>query len=113
MREFAGFPKTYTKEEKDFLTNLIDEILKEKGYLPLDNGDGNLKGRTIGMNEFRRKYCSNHSPKWVRREIFYKFTPDWVVDVHPGRGKKYTIFEKQAAEWMDKHHDEINWKEGL
>lgn len=69
-----------------------------------------LIGKTIDLDEFRKKYCGGRSKQWVKQEIFYKFKPDWVDDIHPGRGRKITIFEYPAAEWMEKHRKEINWK---
>ncbi|MCR4912211.1 MAG: hypothetical protein K5983_00465 [Lactobacillus sp.] len=67
-------------------------------------------GHTITLDDFRKKYCGGRSKAWVKEEIFYKFKPDWVDDIHPGRGRKITIFEYPAAEWMNEHRKEINWR---
>lgn len=114
MQEFADFPKSYSEDLKVVLANLVDDILKSKGYLPEDAaGDGKLTGHTIGLTEFSRKYCYPHSTKWVKENILYKFQPSWVVDVHPGRGRAFTIFEDDAAKWMKENRDKIDWKAGV
>lgn len=83
----------------------------QKAVIKLDLVPRNsLIGKTIDLDEFRKKYCGGRSKQWVKQEIFYKFKPDWVDDIHPGRGRKITIFEYPAAEWMENHRKEINWK---
>ena len=67
-------------------------------------------GHTITLDDFRKKYCGGRSKAWVKEEIFYKFKPDWVDDIHPGRGRKITIFFFFSAEWMNEHRKEINWR---
>ena len=66
----------------------VDEIMKERGYVPEDS----IKGKTIGIKEFAKKYCYPHGIDWVKAEIFYKFKPNWVIDIHPGVGRGFTIW---------------------
>ena len=83
----------------------------QKAVIKLDLVPRNtLMGQTINLDEFRKKYCGGRSKQWVKQEIFYKFKPDWIDDIHPGRGRKIIIFEYPAAEWMEKHRKEMNWK---
>lgn len=114
MQEFSSFPKSYSKDFKLVLTNMVDDILAERGYLPLDeSADCGRTAHTIGLSEFAKKYCYPHSLKWVKKNILYKYNPDWVVDVHPGRGRAFTIFEDDAAKWMKENRDKIDWKAGV
>ena len=91
--------------EDSSLEQVIDLIMKKRGYVPEDR----LTGKTIGIKEFAKKYCYPHGIDWVKSEIFYKFNPDWVADIHPGVGRGFTIFEFDAAKWMQEHRKEINW----
>lgn len=93
---------TISSEE---IKKVVSEIMKEQGYVPEES----LNGKTIGIKEFAKKYCCPHGTDWVKSEIFYKFHPDWVLNIHPGSGQGFTIFEKPAAEWMEKHRDEV-WR---
>jgi hypothetical protein len=68
-----------------------------------------LTGRTISLDEFRKKYCGGKSKDWVKEQIFYTFKPDFVQNIHPGHGSRFIIFERPAAEWMEKHRKEIEW----
>lgn len=79
-----------------------------------------LTGRTIGINEFRRKYCGGKSPEWVRTFVFDRYPEvdyangGWVVNPHRSEGSRGTIiFERKAARWMDKHQLDIDWNERL
>ncbi|MDF7683490.1 DUF771 domain-containing protein [Lactobacillus sp. ESL0679] len=91
-----------TKEERkaEFI-----EFAKEFHLVPEDS----LTGRTIGIDEFAKKYCKPHGKDWVKANILYKFEPDWCQDIHPGPGHGFTIFEKSAAKWMEEHRKEIDW----
>lgn len=89
----------------DELTQAVDEIMKERGYVPKEQ----VKGRTIGIKEFAQKYCYPHGIDWAKEEILYRFNPPFVADVHPGQGRGFTIFEDEAAEWMKEHRKEIRW----
>lgn len=42
--------------------------------------------------------------------ILDKFKPDWVRDIHPGRGGKTIIQVYPASKWMAKHWDDIDWE---
>ncbi|WEV44518.1 hypothetical protein OZX56_05435 [Lactobacillus sp. ESL0684] len=81
------------------------EFAKELHLVPEDS----LMGKTIGIDEFAKKYCKPHGKDWVKANILYKFEPDWCQDIHPGPGRGFTIFEKPAAKWMEEHRSEINW----
>ena len=90
------------------LQKAVDQIMKERGYVPEEQ----LQGRTISIKEFAKKYCYPHGIDWVKKEIFYKFKPSWVANIHPGKGSSFTIFEMPAAKWMEDHREEINWNNG-
>lgn len=112
MKEFTIVNKNYSEQLESMLEDMVDQILEKKGYLPLDLGYDKLEGRTISIDEFRKRFCGGRSATWVKTHIFYPFQPSWVVDVHPGKGQAYTIFAKPAAKWMEKNRDKINWKGG-
>ena len=90
---------------EDELTNAVDEVMAKRGYVP----ENQIVGRTISIQEFAQKYCYPHGKAWVKRNILYPFQPDWCSNIHPGRGGKMTIFEQDAAIWMQKHRKEIDW----
>lgn len=100
----------------DTLIDAIDEIMQKRGYVPAES----LDGRTIKMKEFSEKYCGKKAPNWIRLFIFDEFPEvnvkngGWVVN--PRRteeGSKTIIFEKPAAEWMEKHRNDIDWNAKL
>ena len=77
-------------------------------------------GRTLDINEFRKKYCGGKSAEWVRQIIFDRYPEvnfdkgGWVVNPRTtAQGRKAIIFESQAAEWIEKHKFEINWNERI
>ena len=90
---------------EDELTNAVDEVMAKRGYVPIEQ----LVGKTISIQEFAQKYAKPHGTAWVKRNILYPFQPDWCSNIHPGRGGKMTIFEQDAAIWMQKHRKEIDW----
>ncbi|RHW53686.1 DUF771 domain-containing protein [Lactobacillus bombicola] len=94
------------------LITAVDTIMQERGYVPAES----LKGKTIKMKEFSKKYCGNRAPEWIRTFIFDEYPEvdvnngGWVV--HPRRtkyGKTTIIFENRGAEWMEEHQLEIDW----
>ncbi len=87
------------------MEQIIDQVMKKRGYVP----ENQLVGKTIGIDEFAKKYAKPHGPAWVKRNILYPFKPDWCSNIHPGRGGKMTIFEYPAAIWMNEHRKEIDW----
>ena len=87
------------------MEQIIDQVMKKRGYIP----ENQIVGKTISIDEFARKYCYPHGKAWVKRNILYPFQPDWCSNIHPGRGGKMTIFEQDAAVWMQKHRKEIDW----
>ena len=100
----------------DTLIDAIDEIMEKRGYVPAES----LVGKTIKMKEFSEKYCGKKAPNWIRLFIFDEYPEvnvkngGWVGN--PRRteeGSKTIIFEKPAAEWMEKHRNEIDWNAKL
>lgn len=87
------------------LVKAVDVVMAKRGYTPTDD----LMGKTISLKEFAKKYCYPHGTDWVKANIFYKFKPDWVANITPGVGRGFTIFERPAAIWMEKHRKEIDW----
>lgn len=89
----------------DALTPAIDLVMQKRGYVPKNT----LLGRTIGIKEFPEKYCYPHGQAWAKANILYKFEPDWCPNIHPGVGRGFTIFEYEAALWMEEHKKDIDW----
>lgn len=88
---------------------VVDKVIAQKHLVP----ESSLQGRTIGIEEFRHKYCGGKSSTWVRLFIFDKFKPDWVKGIHPGSGGKTIIFAYPAAKWMARHWKDIDWEAKL
>lgn len=100
----------------DTLFDAIDEIMQKRGYVPTES----LVGKTIKMKEFSEKYCGKKAPNWIRLFIFDEYPEvnvkngGWVVNPRRSEeGSKTIIFEKPAAEWMEKHRGEIDWNAKL
>lgn len=98
------------------LTKAVDGIMEKRGYVPSENIDG----KTIKIKEFAKKYCGGKAMPWVRLFIFDEFPEvdfnngGWVVNPRKSEeGTTTLIFEKPAAEWMDKHRNEIDWNAKL
>nr|DAU77728.1 MAG TPA: protein of unknown function (DUF771) [Caudoviricetes sp.] len=76
-----------------------------------------LTGRTIKLDEFRKKYCGGKSPEWVRTFIFDKFRNEidyenggWCINPRQNANGRYAIiFEDTAAKWMKENRHRINW----
>lgn len=92
------------KIDNSELKELIKEVLKEEGLIP--NGG---RGNTISLKEFARKYCYPHGTDWVKQEILYKYKPTWINSIHPGKGRGFTVFENEAASWMEENRHKLNW----
>ena len=98
------------------ITSAVDEIMKKRGYAPAES----TEGKTIKMKEFAQKYCGGKAMPWIRLFIFDEFPEvdfkngGWVVNPRKSdEGSKTFIFEKPAAEWMEKHRGEIDWNAKL
>lgn len=91
------------KIDENELKELIKEVLVKEGIIPT------RQTATISLKEFARKYCYPHGIDWVKQEILYKYKPDWVANVHPGKGRGFTVFENEAAYWMIKNRHKLNW----
>lgn len=100
----------------DVLITAVDKIMQKRGYIPSES----LTGKTIKMKEFAQKYCGGKAMPWIRLFIFDEFPEvdfkngGWVVNPRKSEeGKTTLIFEKPAAEWMEKHRSEIDWNAKL
>lgn len=91
------------KIDENKLKELIKEVLTEEGLIPT------RQTATISLKEFAKKYCYPHGVDWVKQEILYKYKPNWVASIHPGRGRGFTVFESEAADWMKKNRHKLNW----
>ena len=91
------------KIDNSELKELIKEVLKEEGIIPT------RRTTTISLKEFARKYCYPHGVDWAKQEILYKYKPNWVASIHPGRGRGFTVFESEAASWMEENRHKLNW----
>ena len=97
----------------DVIRNEAREAVKDLNLVPEDQ----LVGVKINMLTFRKKYCLNHSPAWVKYFIFSEFPETqevnggWAINPFGGEpGIKGTwIKELQAAKWLESHDNEINW----
>lgn len=100
-------------EDKD-IKNMLDELMEERDYQPAQT----IEGRTISIDEFRKKYCGNRGREWVRVFIFDEFAETdyenggFVLNPR-GQGARTIIFEKPAAEWMEKNRRRIDWNGSL
>lgn len=90
--------------------------MEKRGYVTSENIDG----KTIRIKEFAKKYCGGKAVPWVRLFIFDEFLEvdfkngGWVVNPRKSEeGKTTLIFEKPAAECMEKHRNEIDWNAKL
>lgn len=99
---------------ENYLTALIEKIMRR--LFPKVEED--LTGRTMGIDEFRKKYCGGKSPEWVRTFIFDRYPEvdfengGWCVNPRrTERGSKTIIFAKPASKWMGEHDQEIDWNE--
>lgn len=101
----------------DWLNTAVMVTVKKLGLVPKDQ----LVGRQIGIDEFRKKYCRNRAPEWVRLRIFDAFPETdfknggWVVHPRsrPGHHDKTYIYEYEASIWMEKHKFDIEWDKPL
>lgn len=91
------------KIDNSELKKLIKEVLTEEGIIPT------RQTATISLKEFARKYCYPHSVDWAKSEILYKYKPSWVANIHPGKGRGFTVFESEAASWMKENRHKLNW----
>lgn len=98
------------------LKALITEIVGSKID---DEVKKRIEGRTIDLDEFRQQYCGGKGREWVRVYIFDAFPETdatnggWVVNPHCGRGHNTIIFQKRAAEWMQRNQLKIDWNASL
>lgn len=70
------------------INSAVLEAVDSLGLIPKEDAIG----RTIDINEFRRKYCG------------------WVIAPHATSGiKKSIIFEYEASRWIEAHKREIDW----
>lgn len=94
------------------MIELIDQIMLTRGFVPEET----LTGKTIGIEEFRKTYCGNKSPDWVRTFIFDRFPEidrrngGWCVNPRASaEGKKTIIFAHPASQWMETNSKKIDW----
>ncbi len=92
------------------INSAVLEAVDSLGLIPKEDAIG----RTIDINEFRRKYCGGKSAPWVRLYIFDKFPETdfanggWVIAPHATSGvKKSIIFEYEASRWIEVHKREL------
>ena len=94
---------------KDELKVAVKEILTDMGYTPTKAANG----KSISFEEFYKKYGRGHGKAWIKEKIFYRYKPDFVSNIHPGKGRSFRISDGLAAEWFAKHEKEIDWDEPL
>lgn len=94
---------------KDELKVAVKEVLTDMGYTPTKVANG----KSISFEEFCKKYGRGHGKAWIKQKIFYRYKPDFVSNIHPGKGRSFRISDGLAAEWFAKHEKEIDWDEPL
>ncbi|WEV40328.1 DUF771 domain-containing protein [Lactobacillus sp. ESL0681] len=91
----------------------IVQLVEAKVMTRLRNHiEENASGQIINLNEFNKKYIKK-TPDWIKQNIFYEFNPDWVEDIHPGKGKAFRIHEDEAKQWLKEHRQQIDWNAKL
>lgn len=91
------------KIDENELKKLVKKVLEEEGII------STRRTATISLKEFARKYCYPHGVDWAKSEILYKYKPSWVANIHPGKGRGFTVFESEAANWMEENRHKLNW----
>lgn len=104
-----------------FDDRVIDEAVEKSarklGLVP----EHDKRAQKISLDDFRKKYCLNHSKKWVRNIIFDRFPDTWYQNggwaINPS-GKEPGIRGTwikldQATKWLEEHDDAIDWHEQL
>lgn len=94
---------------KGVIDEAVADAVRGMGLVPKEQ----LKGVTLDIDKFRKKYCGGKAPDWVRTFIFDEF-PETDLDnggwvKNPRGGKKTIIFEYRAAAWMEAHTYDIDW----
>lgn len=87
------------------MEQIIDTVLQKRGYVPEEQ----VIGRTIGIDEFAKKYAKPHGPAWVKRNILYPFQPDWCSNIHPNGCRVFKNCHFATSTRMNEHRKEIDW----
>lgn len=98
---------------KDALIVIFKPIIKAL----FDKEKEEAEGATIGIDEFRKKYCGGKGKAWVRAFIFDD-NPEVDIKnggfvVNPRGGKKTIIFRKDAKKWIEENYHRIDWNASL
>lgn len=103
--------------DNSVIDNAVLAAAKKLGLVPRDD----KRAQKISLDDFREKYCLNHSKNWVRNIIFERFPETWYQNggwainpsgKEPGiRGTWIKI--DQATKWLEEHDDAIDWHEQL
>lgn len=99
------------------IDNAVLAAVKKFDLVPRDD----KRSQKISLDDFRKKYCLNHSKTWVRNIIFDRFPETWDQNggwaINPSgrepgiRGTWIRI--DQAAKWLEQHDAAIDWHEQL
>lgn len=103
--------------DNSVIDNAVLAAAKKLDLVPRDD----KRAQKISLDDFREKYCLNHSKNWVRNIIFERFPETWYQNggwainpsgKEPGiRGTWIRI--DQATKWLEEHDDAIDWHEQL
>lgn len=101
----------------DLIRKAVLESVKSLDLVPREK----YEEKKISLDEFRKRYCLNHSKTWVRNMIFDRFPDTWYQNggwainpsgKEPGiRGTWIRIAD--ATTWLKAHDGEIDWNEQL
>ena len=103
--------------DDNVLERQVDLVIKKRGLVPREI----LMGKKITIDEYRKRYCCNHSRRWVQQfivaehpETLFK-NGGFVINPFGNESgmKSIRIREYQAALWHEKHDHEIDWNARL
>ncbi|MCC4383752.1 hypothetical protein LMB54_08040 [Limosilactobacillus reuteri] len=103
---------TLSDREKALIVQDVFRLIKENyKIIPKKQSQHPQSPQLIGMETFRRKYCHDKAPAWVK--TFILPNKAWAYGVNCGKGVPIKIDEKRAAQWLAEHNEEINWNQPL
>ncbi|WP_281829822.1 MULTISPECIES: DUF771 domain-containing protein [Lactobacillus] len=105
--------------EKDY-NHIVDLVVARIQSTPAiqQNTESQNEKSFMNMTEFRKEFCANKAPCWVRLFIFDSFPEiiaengGFVYDPH-GRGKRTRIYVPDAKIWFSQNRNKINWSASL
>lgn len=103
-----------TDQDYNHIVDLVMNKIKQKSPSKANNIENNF----ISMSDFRKRFCLNKAPAWVRLYIFDRhpeilaINGGFVYDAH-GRGKRTRIYLPEAQKWFTENRNKIDWSASL